>query len=144
MLTKFCVTRKRRMESRNEKAITRMMTRPCCQGWVKKLLFNCWIRETTAPPGAKAREKAHEGAEGLCSPDINRSLAWEHQTKLPGDNRTRNKEGNKPKNPVDICRWPGPRGHYTSITDKKNDCNKNSYHIERVEYFGQNTTRDTL
>ena len=40
------------MESTKEKAMTAIITTPCCHGSVKKLALICWISETTASPVA--------------------------------------------------------------------------------------------
>src|SRR6266851_5178970 len=76
VLTTFCAPRKRIAESQKESAVTAMITRPSCQGWVRivkpnlddrsvmKVLTRLPHTRTTKMPGHQAQNPAKKPQNG--------------------------------------------------------------------------------
>src|SRR6266702_3937205 len=99
--------------------------------------------QAARPPGTETGEKAQECAKRLVGPNINGAFTWEHKAKLPGNNSTRNEEGEESQDPIDIGGCTSNR-YNASIRNKEDDCDEDGDHVKGVQNFGENASRDAF
>src|ERR1700694_1683167 len=91
--------------------------------------------ERAGPPGAEAGEEPPEGAERLVGPNVNRTLAREHEAELAGDDGAGNEEGEEAEDPVNEGRGAG-RLDDRALHGEQDDGDEDRDHVEAAEDFG--------